>query len=282
MGEVIKVNHLQKKFKSEYALQDVSFEIEKGEIFGFLGPSGSGKTTTIKILTGQLSPTNGDVKVFKQDISFLKSPEARQRLGILSDNSGLYDRLTIEENLDLYRKIYNLKENSVKKSLEFVNLYSDRKKHINKLSKGMRQRVLLARTILHQPDLLFLDEPTSALDPVNKFHIYEGLRRLNAEGTTVFLTTHDMAEADTLCNRIAFLNNGKICAIGTPKELKKQYADDTLTVELKNGQQETISKGATDANKMFDWMQKNLVERVSTNEPSLGEIFVQVTGRKLV
>lgn len=282
METIIEVNHLQKQFQKDYAIRDVSFEIQKGEIFGFLGPSGSGKTTTIKILTAQLTPTSGDVRIFNSDISELKSPEARKKFGILTDNSGLYDRLTVEENLTLYSKIYNLPENSIRSALDFVNLYEERKKRISTLSKGMRQRVMLARTILHQPELLFLDEPTSALDPVNKYHIYEGLRKLNERGTTIFLTTHDMTEADTLCNRIAFLNKGGICAIGTPKELKKQFADDSLTVELKNGQQKIISKGMEDANRMYDWMQENLIERVWTNEPSLGEIFVQVTGRKLL
>jgi len=282
METIIEVNQLQKKFQNDYAIQDVSFKIQKGEIFGFLGPSGSGKTTTIKILTAQMNPTSGEVKVFNTETSKLKSSEARSRFGILSDNSGLYDRLTVEENLTLYSKIYNLEENSVKLALGFVSLYDERKKRISALSKGMKQRVMLARTILHQPELLFLDEPTSALDPVNKFHIYEGLRRLNERGTTIFLTTHDMTEADTLCDRIAFLNKGRICAIGTPNELKQQFADDTLTVELKNGQEEIISKGTEDANKMFEWMQGNLVERVYTNEPSLGEIFVQVTGRELL
>ncbi|WP_397539724.1 ATP-binding cassette domain-containing protein [Rummeliibacillus pycnus] len=282
METIIKVNNLQKEFQKDYAIKDVSLEIKKGEIFGFLGPSGSGKTTTIKILTAQLTPTSGDVKVFNQDISGFKSPEARKRFGILTDNSGLYSRLTIKENLLLYSRLYNLKENSVKLALDFVNLYEERNKRVSVLSKGMKQRVMLARTILHQPELLFLDEPTSALDPVNKYHIYEGLRRLNEMGTTIFLTTHDMTEADTLCNRIAFLNKGKICAIGTPKELKQQFADDSLTVELKNGHQEIISKGTEDANKMYEWMQGNLIERVWTNEPSLGEIFVQVTGRELV
>lgn len=282
METIIEVNRLQKKFQKDYAIRNVSFNIQKGEIFGFLGPSGSGKTTTIKILTAQLAPSSGEVRVFNKETGNLKSSEARSRFGILTDNSGLYDRLTIEENLILYRKIYNLEENSVKLALDFVNLYDERKKRINTLSKGMKQRVMLARTILHQPELLFLDEPTSALDPVNKYHIYEGLRSLNERGTTIFLTTHDMTEADTLCDRIAFLNKGEICAIGTPKELKRQFADDTLTVELKNGHQKIISKGIEDADKMFEWMQGNLIERVWTNEPSLGEIFVQVTGRKLL
>ncbi|MBK3496109.1 ABC transporter ATP-binding protein [Viridibacillus sp. YIM B01967] len=282
METIIEVSHLKKDFQNESAIRDVSFKIEKGEIFGFLGPSGSGKTTTIKILTAQLLASGGKVRIFNEDAKALKQPASRSRFGILTDNSGLYTRLSVEENLLLYSKLYNLPESSVKEALTFVNLYEERKKRISVLSKGMIQRVTLARAILHKPELLFLDEPTSALDPVNTKHIYEGLRKLNEMGTTIFLTTHDMAEAEILCDRIAFLDAGEIRAIGTPSQLKRQFGDDSLTVELTDGRKEVIGKGAEDAKQMFEWMQNNLVDRVMTNEPSLGDIFVQVTGRKLL
>ncbi len=282
MNAVIDVQHLKKTFNKETALQDVSFTIQKGEIFGFLGPSGSGKTTTIKILTAQTEKTAGNVLLFGQPATGMKQSQNRKRFGILTDNSGLYTRLTIEENLLLYSKLYELSVTAVKEALDFVNLYADRKKKISQLSKGMIQRVTLARAIMHKPELLFLDEPTSALDPVNTEHIYNGLRKLNAMGTTIFLTTHDMSEAEILCDRVAFLHKGKIRAIGAPSDLKQEYGTDSMTVELTDGTQEVIQNGAQDAQKLYQWMQTNVVTRIHTNEPTLGDIFMQITGSDLV
>ncbi|WP_155592574.1 ABC transporter ATP-binding protein [Lysinibacillus cavernae] len=282
MNTVIDVQHLKKTFNKETALQDVSFTIQKGEIFGFLGPSGSGKTTTIKILTAQTDKTAGSVLLFGQPASEMKQSQNRKRFGILTDNSGLYTRLSIEENLLLYSNLYQLPDSSVKEALDFVNLYADRKKKISQLSKGMIQRVTLARAIMHKPELLFLDEPTSALDPVNTQHIYNGLRKLNNMGTTIFLTTHDMGEAEILCDRVAFLHKGKIRAIGAPNDLKQEFGTDSITVELKNGTQEIIQNGSQDAEKLYQWMQANEVTRINTNEPTLGDIFMQITGSDLV
>ncbi|MFA1740060.1 ABC transporter ATP-binding protein [Lysinibacillus fusiformis] len=282
MNAVIDVQHLKKTFNKETALQDVSFTIQKGEIFGFLGPSGSGKTTTIKILTAQTEKTAGNVLLFGQPAAGMKQSQNRKRFGILTDNSGLYTRLSIEENLLLYSKLYELSVTAVKEALDFVNLYADRKKKISQLSKGMIQRVTLARAIMHKPELLFLDEPTSALDPVNTEHIYNGLRKLNAMGTTIFLTTHDMSEAEILCDRVAFLHKGKIRAIGAPSDLKQEFGTDSMTVELTDGTQEVIQNGAQDAEKLYQWMQANVVTRIHTNEPTLGDIFMQITGSDLV
>ncbi|MGE7111836.1 ATP-binding cassette domain-containing protein [Lysinibacillus sp. NPDC047702] len=282
MNTVIEVQHLKKIFHKETALQDVSFKIQKGEIFGFLGPSGSGKTTTIKILTAQTDKTDGDVLLFGRPANEMKKSQNRKRFGILTDNSGLYTRLSIEENLFLYSDLYQLSKTAVKEALDFVNLYTERKKKVSQLSKGMIQRVTLARAIMHKPDLLFLDEPTSALDPVNTQHIYNGLRKLNEMGTTIFLTTHDMSEAEILCDRVAFLHKGKIRAMGSPKELKKKFGDESITVELKNGEVAVIQNGSEDASKLYEWMQSNEVSRIYTNEPTLGDIFMQITGSDLV
>lgn len=278
---VISVQHVKKTFDKKEALKDVSFTIPKGEIFGFLGPSGSGKTTLIKILTAQLQATSGQVTVFEQDAKAMQHAMQKKRFGILTDNSGLYERLTIEENLSLYAQLYDLPKSSIDDVLAFVNLTGERKKRVNVLSKGMRQRVTLACAIIHAPELLFLDEPTSALDPVNTAHIYKGLRYLNERGTTIFLTTHDMAEAELLCNRVAFLHNGEIQAIGTPAELKKLYRDGLITVELTSGETHALPLTEETGKTMTQWLAAGIVERIRTNEPTLGDIFMKLTGSDL-
>lgn len=281
MANIIEVQNLQMKFGKEEALKNVSFSIKKGEIFGFLGPSGSGKTTTIKILTAQLTQTNGQAFVFEKPASEMNSVQQKKKFGILTDNSGLYQRLSIEENLLLYCRLYNLPERTIEEALAFVNLQKERKKKVNQLSKGMMQRVILARTIMHKPPLLFLDEPTSALDPVNAQHIYNGLRQLNELGTTIFLTTHNMAEAELLCDRIAFLHKGEIREIDSPAALKKKYSDQSFTVELENGEEHVVHNGEQGALKVMEWMKAARVSRMYSNEPTLGDIFVQLTGSDL-
>ncbi|WP_339252199.1 ABC transporter ATP-binding protein [Sporosarcina sp. FSL W8-0480] len=282
MENIIEVKGLAKIFANHTALENVEFGVKKGEIFGFLGPSGSGKTTTIKILTGQLNPTSGVATVFGESVEALRKPEFRKRFGVLTDNSGLYGRLSIYDNLKLYCDLYDVPYSKIDEVLNIVNLREEKTKRVAKLSKGMTQRVTLARALIHEPELLFLDEPTSALDPTNTLHIYEGLRTLNARGTTIFLTTHDMHEADTLCDRIAFLNKGEIQLLDTPRELKKQYADSLITVELTNDRKVVIPSGAEGAQQLFDFMKANQVATIHSNEPTLGDIFVQVTGRNLI
>lgn len=279
---VISVQNIQKKFAKTEALKNVSFDIPKGEIFGFLGPSGSGKTTLIKILTAQLDATAGEATIFDLPAKEMQKSNQKKRFGILTDNSGLYERLTIEENLDVFRQLYDLPKDAIDKVLNFVNLSSERKKKVSVLSKGMRQRVTLAAAIIHEPELLFLDEPTSALDPVNSTHIYKGLRYLNERGTTIFLTTHDMAEAELLCNRVAILHKGEIQAIGSPTDLKKQYRDGTLTVELLSGETHQLPMNEKSAAAISTWMSTDQIERMYTNEPSLGDIFIKLTGSELI
>lgn len=278
----ISVHNIQKSFSGNPALKDVSFDIPTGEIFGFLGPSGSGKTTLLKILTAQLEMTSGQATVMNLPAKTMQKTEQKRRFGILTDNSGLYERLTIEENLDVFRRLYDLPKSAIDKVLDFVNLNADRKKRVSVLSKGMRQRVTLACAIIHEPELLFLDEPTSALDPVNTAHIHKGLRYLNERGTTIFLTTHDMTEAESLCERVAILHKGEIRAIGAPDELKKMHRDGTMTVELTSGQTERLPMNEDSATAVASWMSLGQIDRIYTNELSLGDIFIKLTGSELV
>lgn len=281
MENIIEVQSLEKIFANQTALEDVNFHVKKGEIFGFLGPSGSGKTTTIKILTGQLNHTSGKVIVFGESVAEMKKGNTRKKIGVLTDNSGLYERLSIYDNLKLYCDLYEVPLKRIAEVLAIVNLENEKKKAVSKLSKGMLQRVTLARTLLHEPKLLFLDEPTSALDPVNSQHIHNGLRELQARGTTIFLTTHDMNEAEILCDRVAFLNKGQIRLMDEPGKLRKKYSDSTVTVELKNEEKVILKTTDEGAQQLFEYMSSNSVAAIHSNEPTLGDIFVEVTGRKL-
>ncbi|WP_054027124.1 ABC transporter ATP-binding protein [Bacillus sp. FJAT-28004] len=281
MENIIEVTSLEKSFSNSRALKDVSFNVRKGEIFGFLGPSGSGKTTTIKILTAQLKQTSGNAYVFGVPASQLQQAKYRQKMAVLTDNTSLYGRLSIYDNLKLYCDLYDVPVSRIQEVLQMVNLEQESKKVVSKLSKGMTQRVVLARAFLHEPELLFLDEPTSALDPVNTKHIYEGLLKLRAKGSTIFLTTHDMAEAETLCDRVAFLNNGTIQLLDAPKKLRELHSDDTITIELTDGATVVVPKGAKGAQQVFEYMSANRVKTIHSNYPTLGDIFVEVTGRKL-
>lgn len=280
--QMIKVKSLAKIFGNQPALEDVHFEVNKGETFGFLGPSGSGKTTTIKILTGQLKATSGEAYVFDQPAALLNKPQYRKKFGVVTDNSDLYDRLSIYDNLKLFCDLYDVPAKRINDVLEMVNLGNEQKKIVSKLSKGMKQRVQLARAFLHEPELLFLDEPTSALDPANSKHIHDGLRELTKKGTTIFLTTHDMHEAEILCDRVAFLHKGKIQLLDEPKKLRRQFSDASLQVLLKDGRELSIPGGPEGAQALYDYMQADQVVSIHTNEPTLGDIFVEMTGRELV
>nr|WP_285857623.1 ABC transporter ATP-binding protein [Paenibacillus lautus] len=270
-----------KAFGNKSALQHIQFNVHQGEIFGFLGPSGSGKTTTVKILTSQLLPTSGTVKVFGQPIHKMNDSSHKRRIGILTDNSALYERLTFQDNLELFCRLYDVESKRIAEVLEEVNLANDRQTMVKNLSKGMKQRVMLARAILHKPDLLFLDEPTSALDPVNTLHIHEGLRKLNREGTTIFLTTHNMMEAESLCDRVAFIHDGVIKAIDTPQQLRLAHADQSMTVLVKGEGKRVLQQNEESAQRIGQWMLEGRLLSIHSNEPTLGDIFVKMTGREL-
>ncbi|MFB1099918.1 ABC transporter ATP-binding protein [Terribacillus sp. JSM ZJ617] len=280
MDYALQVKELSKVFGQQRALQQVSFNVKKGEVFGFLGPSGSGKTTTVKILTGQLMQTAGEVNILGKPAAKMKDADLG-RIGILTDNSGLYERMTVQQNLDFYAKLYSAAAGRVEEVLQLVGLAEDKKKPVKKLSKGMKQRVLLARAVLHKPEVLFLDEPTSALDPGNVQKMHDLLRDLNREGTTIFLTTHNMEEAAQLCDRVAFLHEGRIREMDAPNQLQRKYAKNTIHLELKDGRSETIENDKAGAEQLYRYMQAEEVLAVHSDQPTLGDIFIEVTGRKL-
>lgn len=210
---MIKMQNTVKRFDDRTVLKDVSINVAEGEIFGLLGPSGAGKTTIINILTHQLKPDGGTYEV----------GVAPMQTGLMLEEDGLYKRLTTSENLNMFAGIYNIDKSKVQEALKSVGLGNDTTKQVSKLSKGMRQRLALARAILHAPKVLFLDEPTSALDPTTALGIHELILGLRKNGATVFLTTHNMGEAVDLCDKVALLNQGEIVEYGSPVEICEKY-----------------------------------------------------------
>ena len=210
---MIKVQNLVKKYGEQTVLSDVTFDVKTQEIFALLGPSGAGKTTIINILTQQTTPDGGTAVV----------DATPRQLGLMLDLGGLYPNLNCLDNLNLYARIYRLPLSRVKETLESVGLGDSAKKTVSALSRGMTQRLALARAILYKPKLLILDEPTSALDPGTARGICKLLQRIREQGTTIFLTTHNMDEALKLCDRVALLNNGRIIVQGSPVELCEEH-----------------------------------------------------------
>ena len=281
MENAVSMQKVHKKFGEATAIKELTLDIGQGEIFGFLGPSGAGKTTTIKMLTGQLVPTRGELKVFGRNVTTNRS-DVFQYIGVLSDSSGVYERLTVYDNLLLFADIHGVPKKHIAEVLDKVGLLGDKGKQAKNLSKGMRQRLLVARAVLHKPKLLFLDEPTSSLDPGNTQEIHRLLRQLNKDGMTIFLTTHNMEEADKLCHRVGFLNEGSIVEMGDPQSLKLKYADNRIKVILKDDQRvEVVEKDAEGGRKLKKWLDEKQLVSVHSMEPNLEEIFLRLTGRAL-
>ena len=272
---LIEVKHLAKQFADKLALSDVSFAAEKGEIFGFLGPSGSGKTTTIKILTGQLSSDKGAIAVLGKTPAQLKRDDY-EKIGIVSDTSGFYEKMTLYKNMLAYAKLYGVSKARVDELLKRVNLYDDRNKVAEKLSSGMKQRMLLARALLNEPVLLFLDEPTSGLDPMTTRLIHRLLLELKEKGTAIFLTTPDMHEAPLLCDNLALLDKGSLVETGRPKDLiKKYHTDKKVVVTYDDDSQVELSYSE------LSRLDMTAVESIHSTEPTLEDVFIALTGGKL-
>ena len=272
---MITVEKITKRFGNKTALNQIQFNVDKGEIFGFLGPSGAGKTTLINILTGQLKADEGTTQLLGKDTKDL-TPEDLARIGLVGDSSGYYEKLSLEKNLIVYAKIYGLPNSRVDEVLEQVGLLESKKTIAEKLSTGMRQRMFLARALLNRPELLFLDEPTSGLDPMTSKKIHRLLEELKAAGTTIFLTTHDMVEATEMCDRISLLNQGDLVEIGTPRDIIQKYnKEKRVKVTFVD---HSVQVMAFEDLKDQDMRQ---VELIHSMEPTLEDIFIQLTGEKL-
>ncbi|MFH2019511.1 MAG: ATP-binding cassette domain-containing protein [bacterium] len=231
-SQIIKVTNLTKKFKKFTAVDNISFSVNKGEIFAFLGPNGAGKSTTIKMLTTLLTPTSGEISLNSYNVKEDKDA-VRQSLGIVFQDPSLDDDLTALENMQLHAALYSIDKSKrskrIQTMMEFVELWDRRKSLVKTFSGGMKRRLEIARGLLHHPKILFLDEPSLGLDPQTRNHLWNYIVRTNKEeGMTVFMTTHYMEEAEKIANRIAVIDHGKIIALGTAKELEKQTRQSNL------------------------------------------------------
>jgi ABC-2 type transport system ATP-binding protein len=227
----LSVDHLSKRFGDRIAFDDVSFEVGHGEVFGFLGPNGAGKTTMVRTLGTLLSPTSGSATVAGIPLTPENGVEIRQHISIMPESPGLYLRLSVTENLECFADLYEVPDSTdrIGRALRAVHLADRADDACGTLSKGLRQRVALARVLLSDPEVLFLDEPTTGLDPVATRDVHELIDELRQRGVTIFLTTHRLEEAERLCDRVAILNM-TLRTIGRPDELREQLFAKTLTV----------------------------------------------------
>ncbi|GAP12352.1 ABC-type multidrug transport system, ATPase component [Longilinea arvoryzae] len=234
VSTVIRTRALSRYFSAVHAVDQVSFEVSGGTVFGFLGPNGSGKTTTIRLLLGLLEPTSGQAEVLGQDTRS-GGDAIRQRCGALLEHTGLYERLSAEENLDFYGRVWHLpaadRSARIHELLSGLGLWDRRKETVANWSRGMKQKLAVARTLLHRPQLIFLDEPTAGLDPIAAAALLDDLDQLvKQQGVTVFLTTHNLGEAEKLCDRVAVIHQGRLLSIGSPDELRLRQGGRRLEI----------------------------------------------------
>jgi ABC-2 type transport system ATP-binding protein len=234
-SSVIQISSLSRRFGEKNAVDQLTLDVQVGEIFGFLGHNGAGKTTTVRLLNGVLEPTSGEAQVLGLDPQ-VEGPALRAKTGVLTETPSLDERLTARDNLSIYADLYNVPRADVSKRVNSLlsefELADRADEKVGGYSKGMKQRLALARALLHKPELLFLDEPTSGLDPVAARHVHGLVENLaRREGRTVFLCTHNLVEAQRLCDRVAVLEHGRLVALGTPSDLTRQYVK-RLDVDL--------------------------------------------------
>jgi ABC-2 type transport system ATP-binding protein len=255
---IIEVNHLTKKFGDRTAVDDLSLQVEEGEVLGFLGPNGAGKTTTIRMLAGIIAPTSGNAEVagwhIPQDIERL-----HESIGLLTESPGFYDRLSARRNLEFFAGFYAGIDvpARVEKYLKLMGLWERRENRVGTFSKGMKHRLALARALIHEPKVLFLDEPTAGLDPEASQEVRELVRKLSGEGRTIFLCTHNLAEAEQLCRRIAVIRT-HLLALDTGQNLRNRFFRREIIVRV-----QSLTGGMTEAIKRLPFVQDL---RASDNE----------------
>jgi ABC-2 type transport system ATP-binding protein len=283
--DAIVVDNIKYNYGEIQAVKGITFNVTEGEIFGFLGPNGAGKSTTIKMLTGQIKPKNGGISALGMDIT-KKTGKVQEKIGICFERTNLYENMSAIENLKLFANLFNMKTFDADELLTRVGLKGREKDRVSTYSKGMKQRLMVARALVNKPKILFLDEPTEGLDPTSANNIRHVILEERERGATVFLTTHDMHEADKLSHRVAFINDGEIVALDTPHNLKQQYGKRVIQAKIKTGSGELENREiimdnentAADLQMLFN---QEKVVTIHSEEASLEDIFIMITGRRL-
>lgn len=281
---MIEIKQVSKTFADKKVVNNITFKVNEGDIFGFLGPNGAGKTTTIKMIIGLLEPTSGEIFINgKHNVK--NKNDIYSDIGVVFELPNLYMKATIQKNLEMFSKIYQLPSSRVNEVMEDLQLIDKKNMKVEKLSKGWKQRVLIARALLHKPKVLILDEPTSGLDPNTVTLIRDYIKKLNSEGTTIIISTHDMNEADELCNIVGIIDYGEFKAIGSPAELKSAYQKNEIIIEYEeNGSVARKSLDIDDAKTKELISKLNDEDRlISTNRQviSLADVFYELTGGQL-
>jgi len=283
---MLKVENLEFTYPKsrKKALNRISFQIKKGEIFGFLGPNGAGKTTAQKVIIGLLKGYNGNVELLGKDLQEWKSG-LYEEIGVCFELPNHYQKLTALENLELFASFYSRRTMSLRKLLRMVGLSKDVNQRVGSFSKGMKMKLNFVRALLNDPPLLFLDEPTTGLDPVSARQVKDIIIEKKKEGKAIFLTTHDMTVADELCDKVGFIIDGKLNLIATPKELKIEYGKKIVKVEYLKGKRlvrQDFQLANLGTNRKFiKLLRGGQVQTIHTAEATLEEIFIKVTGRQL-
>jgi fluoroquinolone transport system ATP-binding protein len=266
------------------AIVGASFSVGRGEIFGFLGPSGAGKSTTQKILIKLLKGYDGGITVMGKNLKSWGS-DYYERIGVSFELPNHYQKLTALENLNFFRSLYSKATEDPMRLLGMVGLGEDANTRVTQFSKGMQMRLTFVRALLHRPELMFLDEPTAGLDPTNARRLKDIILGLKHEGRTIFLTTHDMTVADQLCDRVAFIVDGEIAAIDSPRELKIRQGERKVRVEYReNGhlaRREFSLDGLAENEQFLVLLREHHIETIHTEEATLEDVFVAITGRRL-
>jgi len=278
------VKDLTYRYGKLLAVDHINFEVAAGEILGFLGPNGAGKTTAVKMLTGQIRPREGKAVLLGHDV-VKETEKVQSQIGVCFEQTNLYEQMSALDNLKLFADLFGRKDFDGYALLKRVGLAGREKDKVANYSKGMKQRLMVARSLVNLPQIIFLDEPTAGLDPVSSEAIGNIILEERGRGATIFLTTHDMWEADKLCDRVAFMDQGKLAALDTPRQLKQQYGKRSLVAEVASG--EKLEKREIDMDtdgtalaveKLFE---KEKVVTLHSEEATLEDIFIKVTGRRL-